>query len=82
MPLEAVIAAQPDVILMMNRAGDHGASLEQLQGQGFNLTPAGKNKRLVTMDGMKMLGFGPRIADAIKALGREFYPEYQGQVLP
>lgn len=82
MPLEAVIAAQPDVILMMNRAGDHGASLEQLQGQGFNLTPAGKNKRLVTMDGMKMLGFGPRIADAIEALGREFYPEYQGQVLP
>lgn len=82
MPIEAVIAAQPDIVLMMNRTGDHGASKTLLQGPGFSMTPAGKNQRLVTMDGMKMLGFGPRIAEAISALGRAFYPDNQGLVLP
>jgi iron complex transport system substrate-binding protein len=77
MPVEAVIAAQPDIILMMDRGGDHGASIEQLKGAGFSLTPAGINQRLVTMDGMKMLGFGPRIADAIRELGQAFYPAEQ-----
>ncbi len=78
MPIEAVIAAQPDIILMMDRTGDHGSSKTLLQGPGFNMTPAGRAQRLVTMDGMKMLGFGPRIAEAISELGRAFYPDKQG----
>lgn len=79
MPVEAIIAAQPDIILMMDRGGDHGANIEHLKSHGFNLTPAGKDQRLVTMDGMKMLGFGPRIADAIRELGHEFYPDSGGK---
>ncbi|WP_438464431.1 heme/hemin ABC transporter substrate-binding protein [Marinomonas sp. PE14-40] len=75
MPVEAIIAAQPDIILMMDRGGDHGVTIEQLNSAGFSLTPAGKNQRIVTMDGMKLLGFGPRIADAIRELGHEFYPD-------
>lgn len=75
MPVEAIIAAQPDIILMMDRGGDHGVTIEQLNSAGFSLTPAGKNQRIVTMDGMKLLGFGPRIADAIRELGYEFYPD-------
>lgn len=75
MPIEAVIAAQPDIILMMDRGGDHSATKALLLGPGFNMTPAGKAQRLVTMDGMKMLGFGPRIAKAIRLLGHAFYPD-------
>ncbi|MGB1237283.1 MAG: heme/hemin ABC transporter substrate-binding protein [Pseudomonadales bacterium] len=75
MPLEAVIAAQPDVILMMDRQGDHAADASVLQGPGFNLTPAGKEGRLVVLDGMLMLGFGPRIAEAVTQLSRAFYPQ-------
>ena len=74
MPLEAIISAQPDVVLMMDRVGNHGVSSTILDAHGFNLTPAGQNQRLVTMDGMLMLGFGPRIAQAIRGLSVAFYP--------
>ncbi len=82
MPLEAVIAAQPDILLMMDRGGDHGASQSILQGHGFEMTPAGKNHRLVTMDGMLMLGFGPRIAQAISELNHAFYPNHKEPLSP
>jgi iron complex transport system substrate-binding protein len=75
MSIEAVIAAQPDIVLMMDRGGDHSATKALLLGPGFNMTPAGKYQRLVTMDGMKMLGFGPRIAEAISLLNHAFYPD-------
>lgn len=73
MPLESIIAAQPDIVLMMDRRGDHSASEDLLSGPGFNMTPAGKQQNLVTMDGMLMLGFGPRIGQAIKELRKAFY---------
>ncbi len=66
---EAVVAAAPDVLLMMNSGAKSLAS----QGgaftlPGISLTPAGKAKRLVEMDGLFLLGLGPRTADAITAL--------------
>lgn len=69
---EAVVAAQPDVLLMMSS----GASSLVSQGGAFSLpgmalTPAGKNQRLVQMDGLFMLGLGPRTGQAIAALRQE-----------
>lgn len=71
---EAVIAAAPDIILMMNPTGDHSASDDAvLAVPAIAETPAGKAKRIVRMDGMYLLGFGPRTADAIVALHDALY---------
>ena len=71
---EAVISANPDVLLMMNRRGDHGASDEDvLAHPAIAATTAGANKKLIRLDGMFLLGFGPRTADAIEALHSELY---------
>ncbi len=64
---EALIAAAPDVIMMMSRPGLSGQS-KILKAPGFNLTPAGLNGNLITMDGVYLLGFGPRTAQAIRDL--------------
>lgn len=66
---EAVISGQPDVILMMKQRGNHGNSDEEvLSHPAFATTPAGREKNLVRMDGLFMLGFGPRTADAVAEL--------------
>ena len=70
MTREAVLAAQPDVVLMMQRGADqHGGTDKVLERPEFALTPAGKNKRAIIMDGMLLLGFGPRTPQAIAELG-------------
>jgi len=73
MPVEAVVAARPDVILMMDRAG-HNMAAEQLFAQpGFAATPAAKDQRLIRIDGLKLLGFGPRVGEAIAELTTALY---------
>lgn len=68
---EAVSLAAPDVILMMARGGDHGAATEELLSMpAIALTPAGQNRRVVRMNGLHMLGFGPRTASAITELSK------------
>ncbi|WP_246018346.1 heme/hemin ABC transporter substrate-binding protein [Pelagibacterium montanilacus] len=62
---EAIIAADPDVILMMDRGGDHGASeTDLLAHPAIALTTAGRTGAVIEMDGSYLLGFGPRTADA------------------
>lgn len=69
---EAITSASPDVILMMDRGGNHAASSEDLfASPALQLTPAGRNKRLIRMEGLYLLGFGPRTADAVRDLARE-----------
>lgn len=70
---EAIITAQPDVVLMMDRGGgDHDGTEEALFAlPAIMATPAGKNRRLIRMDGLYLLGFGPRTADAIRDLNEQ-----------
>ncbi len=71
---EAVVTAKPDVILMMNRGGDHSAADNDLFAHpGIASTPAAENKKLVRMDGSYLLGFGPRTAGAIRDLAVALY---------
>jgi len=66
---EAILSAAPDVVLMMDRTGDHGASGDALLSHpALAQTPAGKHNRLVKMGGQYLLGFGPRTAEAIREL--------------
>ncbi|WP_440408668.1 heme/hemin ABC transporter substrate-binding protein [Neorhizobium petrolearium] len=71
---EAVIAAQPDVILSMLR-GDHKLTPEQVFAvPSMQTTPAAANKALISMDGLLLLGFGPRTPEAARALAAQIYP--------
>lgn len=70
---EAVIAATPDVILMMSRAGPGASDEEVLSHPAIKLTPAGKAGALLRLDGAATLGFGPRTADAIRTLSKALY---------
>ncbi|MBX3529698.1 MAG: ABC transporter substrate-binding protein [Rhizobiaceae bacterium] len=71
---EAVYAAAPDVVLMMDRGGDHGATAAELFAHpALAGTPAGEAKALIRMDGAYLLGFGPRTADAVRDLAASLY---------
>lgn len=74
MTAEAVIAAQPDVYVLFT------SSLESIGGidgllklPGLAHTPAGKNRRVVTLDGQYLSGFGPRCGRAALDLFQGIY---------
>ncbi|KIC13488.1 heme/hemin ABC transporter substrate-binding protein [Leisingera sp. ANG-Vp] len=71
---EAIAEAAPDVILLMTRGGDHGVSTEELLAiPAIQPTPAAQNGAIVRMNGLHLVGFGPRTASAIAQLSAEFY---------
>ncbi|WP_349369102.1 ABC transporter substrate-binding protein [Salinarimonas sp.] len=72
---EAIIAAAPDVVLSISR-GDHALSAKDVFSlPAFALTPAADDERLVSMDGLALLGFGPRTPMAAHDLIRALYPQ-------
>ncbi|MEL7163955.1 MAG: ABC transporter substrate-binding protein [Pseudomonadota bacterium] len=72
---EAASAAAPDVILMMDRDGGHASTDAELFAlPALSATPAAEIRKVVRMDGLFLLGFGPRTADAVTALNRALYP--------
>lgn len=71
---EAITAAAPDAIVMMDRGGDHAATdAELLANPAIALTPAGQNKAIYRLDGAYLLGFGPRTAAAAGDLADLLY---------
>lgn len=72
---EAVIAAAPDLILMMDRGGDLSINAEDvLAHPALALTPAAQNGQILRMNGMLLLGFGPRTPEAAAQLHDALYP--------
>lgn len=66
---EAVTRAAPDVILMMDRDGDHAAANATLLSHpALAPTPAAAAEAVVRMDGMYLLGFSVRTAEAVRDL--------------
>lgn len=73
---EAITAAAPDVVLMMDRGGDsgHGAGTEDLSAiPALATTPAVRNGAVIRMDGLYLLGFGPRAPRAALDLHHAIY---------
>jgi len=71
---EAAILAKPDIILMMDRGGDHNLPDDEIFNHpALASTPAGQNRKLIRMDAAYLLGFGPRTAGAIKDLATALY---------
>lgn len=66
---EALLTTNPDVILMFD------SGLQSLGGvdgllkiEGLSATNAGKNKKVITMEGQLLSGFGPRLGEAVVEL--------------
>ncbi len=71
---EAVVTAAPDVILMPERGLESIGGIEGLMAlPGIALTPAAQNGRIITVDDSKLLGFGPRFADAVAELAKGLF---------
>lgn len=72
---EALTARDPEVIIVTERSlkmlGGADAILAMAQFAG---TSAAKNKRLIAFDGLMLLGFGPRLPDAIEAMTAALHP--------
>jgi len=71
---EAIITAKPDLILMMDRGGDHSAANADMKAHpALSQTPAVQGDKIVRMDGAYLLGFGPRTAAAVRDLAKALY---------
>ena len=70
---EAIIQAKPDFILISERGLKSFGSIEKLgQHPSLVFTPAAKNNNIIAMDGMAMLGFGPRTISSAKDIAQKY----------
>lgn len=72
---EGLIAAKPDVLLVTDLTLEKMGGVEGLlQRTDVAQTPAGKNQRVVAMESLLLLGFGPRTPQAIRDLATALHP--------
>jgi iron complex transport system substrate-binding protein len=68
---ESVVLARPDVLLVTREGVGQVGGLEALwKHPALYLTPAGQARRAVVMDSLYLLGFGPRLPQAVRELAR------------
>jgi len=71
---EAIITIDPDAILMMDRDGELDTPPETVFAHpAVATTKAGKDRALIRMNGLYLLGFGPRTASAALDLAKALY---------
>lgn len=71
---EAITAANPDVIVMMDRGGDHSvADTDLWTNPAISTTNAAQTQSIVRIDGLLLLGFGPRTPKAALQLHTALY---------
>ncbi len=72
---ESALAADPDYILIPSHAMDALGGAKALAGiSGLKDTRAVRENRIVAMDMLTMLGFGPRVAVAMRQLAAALHP--------
>jgi iron complex transport system substrate-binding protein len=71
---EAIVAARPDVVLSSARSSDSLEAEQVYTHPAFALTPVAANKTFISMEGLYLLGFGPRTAAAARDLSLKLYP--------
>lgn len=70
--VEAMAAAAPDFVVITERGLDAAGGMDALLAHpALRLTPAAREGRVYAMDGMAMLGFGPRTVEAAERLRRQ-----------
>nr|WP_244138221.1 helical backbone metal receptor [Burkholderia territorii] len=69
--IEALAVAAPDVVLISDEGlAAVGGRDALLAAPGFGATPAGRARRVVSLDALFLLGFGPRLPLAVTTLHR------------
>lgn len=81
MTAEALVAAQPDVIVMMTAGLESMGGVDGLLDKlpAIAQTPAGAHRRVIDMDDSAILSFGPRSADIVRALAAAVYSPGTGE---
>jgi iron complex transport system substrate-binding protein len=70
---EAVIAARPDIVLVTEQGLKASGGVDGiLKLPGLAQTPAGRKHRIVSLEAMLLLGFGPRMPQALAELDAAF----------
>ncbi|MEX0922421.1 MAG: ABC transporter substrate-binding protein [Rhodovibrionaceae bacterium] len=73
---ESAIAAAPEVVLTTTRTLEGlGGAQALLSLPALAATPAARDGRLLALDGLLLLGFGPRTPEAMRALATALHPE-------
>ncbi len=71
---EALVNAKPDIILMTTTGLESVGGVDGLlEVPGVAQTPAGRNRRIVTMEDGLLFSFGTRTAGALRTLSAAFY---------
>ncbi|MEC5398548.1 heme/hemin ABC transporter substrate-binding protein [Uliginosibacterium sp. H1] len=66
---EAVAALQPDVIVTTTLSAEASGGVQGFAAQpGLAVTPAARERRIIVMDDLLLLGFGPRLPEAVRLL--------------
>lgn len=69
---EALVAANPDVILLFDTGLQSVGGIDGLlKIPGVAQTSAGKNRKVIVMDGQLLTGFSPRVISAVKELSQK-----------
>jgi iron complex transport system substrate-binding protein len=71
---QAATELAPDAIVTMRHSSSTFTSDQILSVKGLQASPAGQNKRVIEMDGLHLLSFGPRSAHAARDLMATLYP--------
>lgn len=68
---EGALVAAPDVIVVTHEGLEALGGVDKLLAQpGLALTPAGRARRVVALDALELLGFGPRTPATVRKLAR------------
>lgn len=71
MTAEALVAAAPDVIVTTTQGIEAVGGLDKFWARpGLDMTPAYKTRALVALDALYLIGFGPRLPQAVAELHR------------
>lgn len=76
---EAIVAARPDAVITIRRSRDSFEADAFYAHPAFALTPAGANRVFLAMDGLYLLGFGPRTPAAARDVAAALYPQLAPQ---
>jgi len=73
---EAAVGAAPDYILVTSRGLESSGGIDELLKQpGLISTPAGQARRVIALDDLYLLGFGPRLGQAALELNEKIHPQ-------
>ena len=71
---EAMIAAAPDIILSTDQGLAAAGGIDGLlKAPGLAQTPAGRARRVVALEALLLIGFGPRLPQAVSALAEAIH---------